>query len=117
MTWQDITSIVSIVGAAMAIYAVWRKVPHEARGFDASAAEAFEKAATSAAERATRLEARIEKLEKLTSDQEARIETLECENEDLRDWIERLVHQVQSLGAVPVQIRKRGKKEVRDAGN
>ena len=109
MTWQDIASLAGVLGGLIAIYATWRKVPHENRGFDASAAEAFEKAATSAAERATRLEERIEKLERLTADQETRIETLEAENDDLRDWAERLVHQVQSMGLEPVKIRIRQK--------
>lgn len=108
MTLTDIASFIAVIGSFVSIYIVYRKLPHETHGIDASAVESYERAVTSAANRAVKLEERISHLEKITADQNDRIDALEQENSDLRDWVERLVHQVQSLGHDPVKMRKRG---------
>ena len=42
-----------------------------------------------------------------------RIDDLECENEELADWAERLVNQVKNAGLQPVKLVRRKKDEKR----
>ncbi len=77
---MDVTLLVAIVGAVGSFSAILlsiRSKPYEMLKM--------------ADERLTRLEERITKLEE--------------ENELLRDWAERLVAQVKSLGAEPVKMK------------
>jgi len=64
----------------------------------------YQEIADRAAERALKLDERVIELETKVNEQAALIHNLQCENADLRDWAERLVHQVQALGGSPVEI-------------
>jgi len=56
-------------------------------------------------ERLAASEARIMELEREVAELRLENERLRRENGDLKAWAERLVHQVQSLGAMPVTLR------------
>jgi hypothetical protein len=67
----------------------------------------YQNIADRSAERALKLDIRITTLEALVQKQAAELQRLREENADLREWAERLVHQVQGLGAEPVKIQAR----------
>jgi regulator of replication initiation timing len=88
-------------------------MPHETREIDArtdsqdaDTAEKYLNIADIAAERALRLESRVKDLEQEVDHLKQANSRLLKENGDLREWAERLVHQVQSLGVEPVKIRR-----------
>ena len=58
----------------------------------------------------TALEAKMVALEAKNVALSDRVQHLENENGDLREWAERLVHQVRSMGQEPVKPRVRGEK-------
>jgi hypothetical protein len=49
---------------------------------------------------------KVEDLEKCQNELEGRIQICENENRDLKDWAARLVHQVKSMGGVPVELKR-----------
>jgi len=55
--------------------------------------------------RVVELEKRVDELEIESREIIKKYSTVCGRNEDLQDWAERLVHQVQSMGAIPVKIR------------
>jgi len=95
MSIELIIGIVGVLGSLAATYIALRKQPQEILKLDAEAtnlyAQAMEKAQAS-------FMARIDNLE-------VRVTYLEEENELLKDWAERLVFQVKSLGAEPVKMK------------
>ncbi len=118
MSIELIIGIVSIFGSLSAIALSLRKYPFESRNMDALAAKSYAEAARSSADRAKEIAGEFEKYQLETESELKRLndeirslkitlkerqETLE----DLRDWAERLVHQVQSLGSEPVKMRQR----------
>ena len=108
---MDITLIVAIVGVVGSISGILlslRKYPHEAAGIDAETMKTYTEALKMQQERYDVLEA---KFDAYRAEIESRIDTLEEENDLLKDWAERLVHQVQALGEVPVKIKPRKVKE------
>ena len=123
MTLQDFVSIIGILGGALAIFIAWRKLPSERRGIDASSAEIFEKAATSAAARATKMEERIEHLEgeyetlKVAHEQlredydliKYELASVKAENTILRTWAAALVNQLREKNIEPVPMPEREK--------
>lgn len=122
MKWNDIVSIVTALIAVATVYIAWRKLKPEYQGLDADAATKYAELVDRAAKRETEYQNRIDEirrsiqvikddsdskvaaLEKCQEELEGRIGTLERENRSLKDWASRLVHQVKSLGAIPVEI-------------
>lgn len=113
-----IIGVAGVIGSIAAIVLALRKYPYESRNMDASAAKAYAEAAKSSADRAKEIadewdayrkqsETQIENLEKEVRELKISLKVRQEELENLRDWAERLVHQVQSLGAVPVAMKNR----------
>ena len=107
--------IIALVMAGIALAGEiyrWIKAPHETKALDASTenqdantAEKYQTIANMAAERALKLEKRINELECEVAKLKEENRQYREENVDLRDWADRLVHQVKSLGGNPVTIR------------
>jgi uncharacterized coiled-coil protein SlyX len=99
----DLAGIAALIATGIVVW----KAFFETRATSADTASKYEELANRSAERALSLDSRVSDLEKRIDEQQQTIESLRCENADLRDWAERLVHQVQSLGGAPVEIRER----------
>lgn len=104
MNIELIIGIVGVIGSISAVILSLRKYPHEAAGLDAKTMQTYVEALKLQQERYDTLEA---KFDAYRAEIEARIDALEEENNLLKDWAERLVTQVQSLGEVPVKIKPR----------
>lgn len=102
-----LTSFLALVGSGIAVYVAWRKAPREVANLDADTAGKWQTIADKSAGQVEKLTARVDALEKLSQEQEERIRCLEEENADLRDWAERLVHQIKAQGIEPVKMRTR----------
>jgi septal ring factor EnvC (AmiA/AmiB activator) len=119
MTTHDIPSWIAFVSSLIALYMAIKKQPHEIRQLDANTdsadadtAEKYQRIANLAAERALGLERRLSQLENEKIQMAIELDKIKAElvakNEEiatLRDWAERLVHQVQAFGEVPVKLR------------
>ena len=108
----DISGIAALLLSIVALYKAFKQTSHDITITEASASKAFQEAANMAAERALSLEKRMKEMEeKILVLQLELIETKEI-NDCLKDWAERLVHQVISLGGDPVKMKQpRGKKD------
>jgi len=73
---------------------------------EAEAAESYASVAKSYAAEVISLRKEINELRKELFETKKQVRDQDREIQDLRDWAERLVHQVQSLGSVPVEMRK-----------
>lgn len=100
--WGVVIAIIISIGAAILS---WRKAPHDNRAADGGAAEAFERAASSMAERNIELMKRITDFECEIKRLGSQL-TIELErSRKLEDWAIRLVHQVQTYpDGIPVKI-------------
>lgn len=138
-----LAGLAGVIGGVVGAYAALRKLPLERRKLqseatqeeagaterEAGAAEKWEgiagRAATriadmeenerKAKDRIDGLERRVIVLEGLLQLANERIDALECDNGDLREWAARLVFQVASLGGQPVPIVH--KKDRREEGD
>lgn len=103
-----VSVMIAVLGTVPGVLA-WRgqrrKDQAEASKADAEAASTFQEIANKAAIQALGLQKRIADLEARVSEQDSEIRILRCERDDLKDWAERLVHQVQALGGKPVPFR------------
>jgi len=120
VTATEIASILVAIAAVLGALVTYRKYRPETRASEADTAAKYQQVADLAAERALKLDARVQQLEgqvaaqrELIDEQQQELHTLRCENDDLRDWAERLVSQVKSLGGDPVRVRAREKTEPR----
>lgn len=102
-------AIGSLVTSSIAAIRTLQMLRPERTLSSADAISKFEEVANRAAERALKLDARIEKLEEerdalkvLIEKQRAIIDRQQREIELMTTWATRLVHQVRSLGAIPV---------------
>lgn len=102
-----VSSLVAILISAGTLYIALRKMPVEKKSIEVDTAQKYQLIADGAAERALKLADRIDELEKLIDEQQKKIEVLEKENAMVRDWAERLVHQVRMLGFDPVGLNMR----------
>lgn len=116
MTIELLTGIVGVIGAIVAILLPIMKRPHEVMGMDASTAKTYAESARLSEERAreycndleiykTAQEQKFALLEQKYDELKYELEKATAEIETLREWSERLVHQVQSLGAEPVKMK------------
>ena len=121
MSIDLIVGIIGVIGSVSAIALALRKYPFESRNMDASAAKSYAEAAKSSADRAKEIadefeeykletEAELKKLNNEIRSLKIALKERQETLDDLRDWAERLVHQIQSLGAEPVKIRKHSTK-------
>lgn len=132
-----INLISSLTALTVAIFAIikYYLIPKHVRDslkadtqkLDAEASKTFEEAAMLASQRANALEIRLSNLEAefkneidrlgcLVQERDEQIKSLiedirrrDATIEQLKDWSERLVHQVQSLGGVPVSMEAKKK--------
>ncbi len=127
MTLGEIASIVAVIASVIALLLSIRKAPHEENSLDAGAAKDAMEAASSAAKMASEAvntvanlrrqmnqqrieyENRLADWEKRFNEQAEELRKVVEENENLREWAKRLVHQVQALGGDPVKIRGEAK--------
>jgi len=115
-------SVIAIAVSVFALYRSYKMVPREMKSTDADTMHTYEQIAELSASRALRTEERITALEKDVESQRQtielqsiEIEKLKCENIDLKDWAERLVHQVQALGEIPVPFKREKTNPRKDA--
>ena len=136
MIREWIGSIAGAVSVLILLYVSIRKTPSEAKSMesssdkdDASAVDILEQSNARLADRVDKLQVRVDEQNRAieaneakhqaeidaikaeyaakTAELDAKYQRVVEENTDLRDWAERLVHQVQSLGAEPVKLRFR----------
>ena len=125
--WTVIFGIASMLGSIVALVVALKKQPYENKKLDADAAKGFAEAAKLSEEAAqmsaSRAAVSANEFLAYKSQTQKQLTDLQCEVgklkaeirerderlEDLQDWCERLVHQVQSYGGVPVKIRTRSK--------
>lgn len=100
MQWSEIGSIAAIVTAVGGLIVIIRSK----RILIADVAGKYQQIAMTAAEQALKLQERIVSLEERVDTVVAENRRLRDENVRLRDWAERLVRQVQKLGADPVEL-------------
>ncbi len=103
----------ALIVAASSMYVALKKAPVDNENTKVDTATKYQIIADKAAERALKLEQRVIELEQKVDEQDIKIgsqegEILKYQREiaDLRDWAERLVHQLQSEDITPVKIRK-----------
>lgn len=113
-----IVAIVGVLGSITSLYLSMRKAPKELKRMDidtgAQALETTERALQIASDAAEQIQAVRKELEELSHKYFAMQTELDETKEDVlryQDWAERLVHQVQSLGAEPVKIKPKRVKE------
>jgi len=104
----------SMATLAWMIYIQKNKLPVENRKTEsdtdlaqASTAESYARAADIQARRFIEIAKRLEDAERRIDDLERREKDYNLMIDDLKDWVERLCHQIQMLGSVPVEMRKR----------
>lgn len=110
--WASVlTGIAAIVMSIVALYNARRKTNAEVHLTDAEAAGKIGMAAASLVEplqkRLTVVEAELVETCQQIEAMEQEIKALREENDLLRDWANRLVYQVQSLGVEPVKLKGR----------
>ena len=112
MDTVGIVAIISVIGSLLAIVIALKKAPHETKEIDshtenqdADTASKYQDIADRAAVRALGLEVRVNELECEVAKLKDENRRQHSENADLRDWAERLTHQVQSLGGDPMKLR------------
>jgi len=104
----DITFVLSIVGVIsglIALYVSLRKLPLDLQKQKSD----FEAAKT---KRIVLLETRVSNLETQVEAQAKIIKKLRGENNDLKKWADKLVHQVVELGGIPVEFESAEKDSV-----
>lgn len=118
-------TLFAIMASLGTLYLAWRKAPHESRALNADSETRVSDAALKLLEplqkRIDELEAARERDKQRISEHERRITELECELREERSakaeiisGAERLMHQVESLGAKPVYVPpKRGTGELK----
>jgi len=123
MTLETIMTLITIVGAAVTVYFAIKSKPKELRHMDGdigadgidSIGDALKIARDAAAQVAEISNAlndekkknryELDGLRMEVNELKFELEQATAEIETLRDWAERLVHQVQSLGAEPVKVK------------
>lgn len=110
-------TIMSIVSLAMGAYVLWRKAKPEIDKIrsetDSSAADAVESYANATKLYSEEVKSLKEEQRALRKELDAnllKIRELEMKLEDLTDYVDRLIHQIKSLNAVPVPFRARKRK-------
>ena len=73
---------------------------------EADAAESYASATKTYAAEVVRLRNEMKDLRAELDETKKQVKEQDREIQDLRDWAERLVYQIKSLGAVPVEMRK-----------
>lgn len=103
-----ISSLVSLLGSGLVVWVAAKKAPAEIRGIDADATKTNAEAAIALNEglvrRVERLEAELAEACEQVEGMKKEISDLRAENTALHNWAERLAHQVQSMGGVPVPL-------------
>jgi len=107
MTSISIGEIIAIVGSVIAIALSILKTKPEIRSINGETAESYSQAARNYADQVVDLQTRLSKAEQSLSVIMGEVNQLRKQNEDLREWAERLTHQVKSMGGEPVQMRVR----------
>jgi hypothetical protein len=107
-----LSSLAAMLVSIGALYIAWKKAPAERESIEVDTASKYQIIADKAAERALKLDERVNELEDQLVEKDKEIADLRLgytqlkqENMDLRDWAERLAYQVQSQGLVPVKMR------------
>lgn len=109
------TWFLSLLGSGLSIYNTWngRKLLNAqthredaaGKNEDAQASETYAKASQMVAEELVKVRAEQAELRNVLDERDQLIFKLQGDNADLQNWAERLVHQIQSLGAEPVPFR------------
>jgi uncharacterized coiled-coil protein SlyX len=109
-----LSSLMALIVAAGSMYVALKKAPVDNENTKVDTATKYALIADQAAERALKLDERVEELETriveqaMKIDEQARkLDERDREIADLRDWAERLVHQLQSVDITPVRMRTR----------
>jgi len=108
-----VTDVVAVLTAIVLIYKAVTLTPVDRSLSEATAMEKMDALVTRAVERGLKLENRIDALEAeagtlsaQVKERDKTIDTLVREMAEIKEWAERLVHQVKALGGEPVAIKK-----------
>jgi predicted nucleic acid-binding Zn-ribbon protein len=107
MTALSIGEWIAIIASLVAIGVSVIKTKPEIRSINGETAESYSQAARNYADEVVNLQTRLTKAEQSLASVMGEVNDLRKQNEDLREWAERLTHQIKSLGAEPVAIRMR----------
>ena len=105
MTSLSIGEIVAIIASIVAVALSIVKTKPEIKAINGETAESYSQAASNYASQVVDLQTRLSKAEHSLATIMSEVNELRKNNADLREWAERLTHQVKSLGGDPVQMR------------
>jgi DNA-binding transcriptional regulator GbsR (MarR family) len=119
MNFVNGLSVIDLAGLAGLIIALWtvfkglRTQPHEISQINADTVGKYQEAANRAVEQLLSLEgllkstqSELESAKRLIKEQGDMIAKLKSENDDLRDWADRMVHQLMAHEIEPVKLRR-----------
>lgn len=107
MTSLSVGEIIAILASIIAVALSILKTKPEIRSINGETAESYSQAARNYADQVVDLQTRLSKAEHSLAAIMGEVNELRKNNADLREWAERLTHQVKSLGGDPVQMRVR----------
>ncbi|MBN1535180.1 MAG: hypothetical protein JW908_00505 [Anaerolineales bacterium] len=104
-----IAALITAIIEGIGIYRLWRKMPREEQNLDADTVQKYINAADRAIELNEKLEKKVDELQIKANGMQSEIETLKKligeKDRVISEWaagIDRLIHQICSLDAVPV---------------
>jgi hypothetical protein len=103
----SVGEVAALIVALISIGLSVLKTRPEIHNLTGDAAQSYSEAARNYAAQVVDLQTRLTRAEETISAHSAELSKMMAENADLRDWAERLVHQVRSLGGDPVKMRSR----------
>jgi hypothetical protein len=107
MTALSLGEWVAIIASLVAVGLSIVKTKPEIRSINGETAESYSQAASNYAAQVVDLQTRLSKAEQGLAVVMGEVNELRKNNADLREWAERLTHQVKSMGGDPVQMRVR----------
>lgn len=119
LNWASM--IASVISISIAAYLLWKKarpeidkIRSESSSSAADAVESYANATRLYSEEVKSLKEEQKALRKELDDNLLKIRELEVKLDDLSDYVDRLIHQIKSLNAVPVPFRARKRKSPRE---
>jgi len=103
--WAGVGGLVIAIAAITTALIARYKAPSEKSLTQAGTAEIYDRIAEKAAARALRLDERVDALEQENNLLKSHILRQDATISDMRDLIDRLSHQVLSLGGTPIKLK------------
>ena len=107
MTLEGIGVVVAIAVSLFGLVMAWLKSKPEMLRLDAETSEIFQQMLEKEVQKSIAKDTTIQKMKMRIASLESELENLCAENNDLKDWADRLVKQVVAAGKTPVKMRRR----------